>query len=96
MTPTLLYSLDTVPVSQHQLERIDAVQRKMVRAVVGWIGFNVPEESWEARGRRMKKGVERALALYPIQNWSNALQRRVSNIQANLHKAPHVTRDAIE
>ena len=87
VTPALLYSLETCPLTENQRERLNAVQRRMLRRIVGWVCFE--EETWEQRGHRMKLRLDNALRLYPIVNWSAQVQkrkqdlwRRVSSIDA--------------
>ena len=60
VSPTLLYSLDTCPLTLHQLSKLDILQRKMIRKMVGWI-FD-EDESWTERGRRMKHPLQTALS----------------------------------
>eukprot|EP00959_Pyramimonas_sp_CCMP1952_P217036 4539173-Pyramimonas_sp.AAC.1 len=35
-TPSVLYSLTTTPLTQKDLDKLDALQRKMLRRIVGW------------------------------------------------------------
>ena len=37
VSPTVLYGLYTTPLTATQLDRLDAVQRKMLRRIVGWV-----------------------------------------------------------
>ena len=74
VSPTLLYSLDTCPLTLHQLSKLDILQRKMIRKMVGWI-FD-EDESWTERGRRMKHRLQTALSAFPIQSWSEAVLER--------------------
>ena len=68
VTPSVLYSLATTPSTQSQLGKLDALQRKMSRRIVGWVRFD--EESWQTTGHRMKQRLEAALAQHPITDWS--------------------------
>ena len=67
ISPTVIYSLDTCPLTVIQKNRIDATQRVMLRRMVGWTSYG--DTSWEERGRRMKYRLERSLATYPIEFW---------------------------
>ena len=68
VTPSVLYSLTTTPMTVTQLNRLDAMQRKMLRRIVGWI--RIDDESWHDTGHRMKYRLARALEQHPVQNWS--------------------------
>jgi len=71
VTPTVLYSLATTPLTEMQLDKLDITQRKMLRRMVGWVISD--DDTWEDAGRRMKARLEGALMRYPILDWS--LQR---------------------
>ena len=68
ITPTVLYSLSTTPLTEAQLRKLDATQRKMLRRIVGWSRDD--DESSEETGRRMKRLLEAGLKSYPIKDWS--------------------------
>ena len=68
VSPTLTYSLETCPLTQHQLDQLDVLQRKMLRRIVGWISD--AEDTWEDRGRRMKLRLATALSQHPVETWS--------------------------
>ena len=74
VTPAAAYSLETCPLSQHQLDRLDIVQKRMLRRIVGWIGD--ADDSWEDMGRRMKVRLQTALQLHPVEDWSRVIRRR--------------------
>ena len=60
--------------------RLDTVQRKMLRRMVGWARSS--DDSWEALGRRMKLRLQNALEKFPIDDWSRILRdRKVSLIE---------------
>ena len=56
ISPTVLYSLDTIALSEYLFNRIDITQRKMLRSIIGW-RFRV-NETWEERGHHMKEKLE--------------------------------------
>ncbi len=64
VTPTAIYSLSTTPLTTIQLAKLDAVQRKMLRRIIGWIRFD--DEEWETTGQRMKARLDAALHLCPM------------------------------
>jgi len=74
VSPTALYCLSTVPLGVADLNRIDVVQRKMLRNIAGWV--RKPPEPWSDTMRRMKQRLEHALAQHPIPNWSEAVVQR--------------------
>ena len=63
-TPALLYSLDTCALTHGDLARVDIVQRKMLRCMIGWVTH--PDDTWEEAGRRMARRLSSALELFPI------------------------------
>ena len=66
VTPTVLYGLSATALSAQQLEKLDTTQRKMVRNMVGWT--RVPSEEWSDTMRRMRRKVDTALAIFPVQD----------------------------
>ena len=70
VTPAVCYSLSTTPLTSEQIGKLDAVQRKMLRKIVGWVRFD--DEDWETTGRRMKARLEAALERHPVLEWSRA------------------------
>ena len=71
VSASVLYSLDTCPITASQLKKLDAVQNRMLRRIVGWVSFE--DEPWEEIGRRMKVRLQRALALHPVSRWSDRI-----------------------
>ena len=82
ISPTVLYSLCTTPLTTGQLEKLDATQRKMMRKIVGWQRFN--DETWETTGRRMKERLNTALERQPVKPWSQARRELCDNLLAKL------------
>ena len=68
ITPTILFGLGSLPLTKRQLEDIDALQRKMLRSIVGW--YRVEGEAWSDIMRRMKSRVQSALPQWPVPPWS--------------------------
>ena len=77
VSPTVLYSLSSTPLTSAQLGFLDTTQRKMLRRIVGWVRF--ADEDWELTGRRMKMRLENALQQYPVTTWSQARMSRRSH-----------------
>ena len=67
VSPTVLFGLATVPLSQNQLEYLGALQRRMLRLIVGWVRLR--DEPWDETMRRMRDRVSRALVLFPVETW---------------------------
>ena len=63
-----MYSLDSCPLSAKLDERLDIVQRKIIRNIVG--RTFIPDASWEEIGRKLKIRVSRCLSIHPIREWS--------------------------
>ena len=88
VSPTILYSLSTTPLTSAQVEKMDVTQRRMLRKIVGWIRFD--DEDWEVIGRRMKTRLEAGLRQYPIKTWS---ERRANLVQKLLDKIANAPDD---
>ena len=84
ITPAMLYAMETCPLTQSHLNKIDVSQRKMLRRIVGWVHVMGDEESWESVGHRMKVKLSRALASYPIRPWSELIAERKLALQEKL------------
>ena len=87
VTPTIMFGLKSCPCTVRHLKQIDAVQRKMLRIVVGWI--RVPGEDWAETMRRMRDRVQRALDISKMQDWSKllvGLKYRLAHVVA---RCPH-------
>ena len=68
VSPSLLFGLAILPLQASSTEKLDVVQRKMMRKIVGWV--RVPEEPWEDTMRRMKGRVDNALGQSKLKTWS--------------------------
>ena len=84
ISPTVLYGMETVPITMHLAARLDTLQRKMLRGIVGWPYHT--DETWEEVGSKMKRRLSNALSKQPIVTWSdqlvfkrNSLYKRVCN-----------------
>ena len=84
VTPTLLYSMDTTPLTKKQLKQVDVVQNKMLRKMVGWVMHR--EESWEESGHRMKMRLEAASAQHPIKPRSAEVKSRKHKLISKLNE----------
>ena len=70
VSPTVLYSLSTTPLTVSQFARLDGVQRKMMRRIVGWAKHD--EEDWHDAGHRMKERLNTAWSSTRVAVWSQA------------------------
>ena len=64
VTPTVLFGLSSCPLTKQQVQSIDALQRRMLRSIVGW--RRVQDEHM----RRMRDRVDQALQVFPVKKWS--------------------------
>ena len=69
VSPSLLFGLSVLPLCQSHLEKINIVQRKMLRKIVGWV--RCATDNWETTMRIMSHRLKRALDDYPITSWSD-------------------------
>ena len=73
VTPALLYSLHCFPIPQSQLERLNQLQRKMMRRIIGW--RRTEGEEWIDTMRRMKKRLETSQSYYYCVPWAEKYAR---------------------
>ena len=74
MSPTLLFGLASLPLTSSHFKKIDVVQRRMIRAIVGWVA--VDKFDWGDTMRRMNSKVEAALKTFLVCSWSNSVFKR--------------------
>ena len=94
VTPTVLYALDTTPLTSAYLHKLDGTQRCMLRRMVGWICYET--DSWEERGHRMKARMDNALKQHPIEQWSVRWASRKQQLEDLMPSAPFWTRTAYQ
>ena len=82
VSPCLLYALETCPLTNAQLEKIETVKRKMLRKIVGWV--RIDDESWQDTGSRMKQRLESALSQFYIEEWSSRIIARKEKLLSRL------------
>ena len=56
ITSTVLYSMETCPLTENLHERLDIIQTKIMRRMIGW-NF-VAGDSWEMAGHKMKNRLQ--------------------------------------
>jgi len=82
VSPTVLFGLSSLPLTRAQLDQLDAVQRRMLRSVVGWaplIG-----QDWESAMRRTNARLQLALDRFPIEDWTLQLATRQHKLAEKL------------
>ena len=63
-SPTAMFGLASLPLTQRFLHKLDVVQRRMLRSIVGWV--RIPDEPWENTMRRVNQRMEHAAYLHPL------------------------------
>ena len=69
VSSTAMFGLASLPLTQRFLHKLDVVQRRMLRSIVGWV--RIPDEPWENTMRRMNQRMEHVAYLHPLPSWSN-------------------------
>ena len=75
--------------------RLDVVQRKMLRRMVGWVS-STEDDTWRDIGRKMKLRLERCLTAYPLTDWSALVSERKAALLASSQNWPLWTKLATE
>ena len=73
VTPSILFGGAVLPLSENDLKRLNIVQRRMLRSMIGWRRFT--DEPWEETMRRMKRRMTDALQHLPLSSWSERFHR---------------------
>ena len=84
ITPSVLYGLTTLPLTQSQLDRLDAAQHRMLRSIVGWV--RIEGEDWRDTMHRMKLRLQHALAMHPLRPWTQQLFSRQYRIASKISR----------
>ena len=84
VTPTVLYGLAACPLTERQRERLDVIQRRMLRSIVGWA--RSAAEDWSDTMRRMRDKVDRALRQFPCIPWSMRIAKHQQRLAAHIAK----------
>ena len=74
ISPAALFGLASLPLVASQIQRLNVVQRRMLRAVVGWVA--VDGKVWQGTMRRMNCKVNSALEVFPFCTWSDSFFKR--------------------
>ena len=87
ISATILFGLGQIPMPRSLLDKLDALQRRMIRRIVGW--HRVDDEPWKDTMSRMKNRVSTALSYFPIESWSAQLSRRQFKLAIKLANSPN-------
>ena len=94
ISSTVLYSLESCPLTEKLLYRLDVVQRTMLRRMIGWVSFK--EDTWYERGHRMKVRFQKCMQCYPVGEWSEAIHIRKSTLMSKIDELPFLTYSALK
>ena len=95
ISSTVLYSLETCPLTEKLLHRLDVVQRTMLRRIIGWVHFG-DDDTWEERGHKMKERFQKCMEFYPVNEWSDAIHKRKSILVSKIDELPLLTCSALK
>jgi len=87
VSPTVLFGLTTLPLTTCQKHQLDAVQRRMLRSIVGWA--KPVDGEWATAMRQTNARLKSALSLFPIDNWMYQLAGRKLKLAHRLTINPH-------
>ena len=73
VTPAILFASVAFPLSKTRLHGLDALQRKMLRRIIGW--RRTEGDSWHDTMQRMNQRLEHAQQLFLCQPWSERYAR---------------------
>jgi len=82
VTPAVLYSLSSTPLTEACLTKLDAAQRKMLRKLLGW--QNNVDETWAEAGSRMKGRFQDMMTRFHIKIWSATLRSQKQKLTEEL------------
>ena len=94
ISSTVLYGLETCPLTEKVQKRLDVVQRTMFRRMVGWLCS--ADDTWEMAGHRMKYRLKKCLEMYPIKDWSETITDRKKKLMSSMNEMPFWTKSACE
>ena len=73
--------METCPLTENLHERLDIIQRKMMRRMIGW-NF-VAGDSWEMAGHKMKNRLQQCTDAMGIKKWSDQIMDRKRKVRGN-------------
>ena len=93
ITSTVLHSLESCLIHDKLFHRLDVVQRKMLRRIIGWISHS--DETWDERGRQMKKRFQKCMESYPVSDRSVSIHIRETLIEPEIENLPFLSSSAL-
>ena len=87
ISPALLFGLSALPVHEDSYNKIDIVQRKMLREIVGWVRYE--SEGWDITMHRMNDRLCQALCQYKVCPWSERIQVMKQKMVSRIEGLPH-------
>ena len=89
VTPTVLFGLHCLPIPQKFANQLDAIQNKMLRAIVGW--RRVEGESWRETMERMNERVLVGFTHYYCNAWSMIRARNLWRYAIHVASSSHIS-----
>ena len=91
----VVHGLESCTLTCDQLRKLDSLQHRMLRRIVGLVCFD--GEDWSTRGRRMKARLSNVLSLHPVKPWSNRIRdsKRTMKRRIMSGEAPLLTCNAV-
>ena len=86
VSPTILFGLGALPLSTISLRKVEVVERKMLRKIVGWV--RIQDEAWDITMRRMKYRVQRGLQQYPFILWRRRIAKSLWKLVLRIRSSP--------
>ncbi len=71
VTPTILYGMETCPLTNHDVEKLEVLQRNLLRKMVGWQVRN--DMSWQEHRSQYEAPLAAAMLCYRVATWSDQL-----------------------
>ena len=68
----MLFGLTTLSLATRQKQQFDAVQRRMLRSIAGWV--RPVDGDWATAMKQTNDRVKIALLQFPIENWTVQLR----------------------
>ena len=67
--PTAIFGPAVLPLTKIHIHKLDVVQQKMLRSIVGWV--RTDGEQWQDTMRKMNGRLDFAMTLFRVRRWSN-------------------------
>ena len=67
MTPTILFSLLTCPLTSNQFQQLEVVKKRMLRSIVGWAPL--VDNDWHEFRQKVNRKLENAQQIFNVTSW---------------------------